>query len=184
MPKPHKLEAVEELVSDFTGSEAALLASFRGLKVAELTELRRTLAPTQTEFKVVKNTLARIAARQAGLEDLVPLLEGSTAIAFVRGDPVAAAKGLDEVAKKYPALVIKGGLLDRKALTAERAVALASVKPREVLLAGLAGAIQAPVVTVVSMVAAPVRSLAYALAAYRDKLGGGDTPPAAEPEAA
>jgi len=184
MPKPHKVEAVEELVGEFNGSQAALLASFRGLKVAELTELRRALAPSKTEFKVVKNTLARIAAREAGLDDLVPLLEGSTAIAFVKGDPVAAAKGLDEVSRKYPALVIKGGLLDRKVLTPDRAVALASVKPREVLLAGLAGAIQAPVATVVTLVAAPVRSLAYAFAAYRDKLGGGDTPPVSEPEAA
>ncbi|HEU5001209.1 MAG TPA: 50S ribosomal protein L10 [Actinomycetota bacterium] len=184
MPKPEKVEAIEELVGDFTSSQAALLASFRGLKVAELTELRRALTPTQTEFKVVKNTLARIAAREAGMEALVPLLEGSTAIAFVKGDPVAAAKGLDEVAKKYPALVVKGGLMDGKVLTPERALALASVKPREVLLAGLAGAIKSPVATVVGMVAAPVRSLAYAFGAYRDKLSGGDTPPAAEPEAA
>lgn len=183
MPKPHKVEAVEELVGDFTGSQAALLASFRGLKVAELTELRRALAPTETQFKVVKNTLARIAAREAGLEDLVPLLEGSTAIAFVKGDPVAAAKGLDEVAKKYPALVIKGGLMERKVLSPERTLALASIKPREVLLAGLAGAIQSPVATVAGLVNAPVRSLAYALAAYQQKLGGGETPPA-EPEAA
>ena len=170
MAKPEKVEAVATLVKDFQDSQAALLTSFRGLKVAEMTELRRALADSQSEFRVVKNTLARIAASQAGLEELIPLLEGSTAIAFVRGDPVAAAKGLDEVAKKYPALALKGGLMEGRVLSLERTQALATTKPREVLLAGLAGAIQSPVATIGGMVSAPVRSLAYALSALRDKL--------------
>lgn len=173
MPKPQKVTAVEELAHQLQASPAALLTSFRGLKVAEMTELRRSLAASGTEFKVVKNTLARIAAREAGMEDLVPLLEGSTAIAFIKGDPVAAAKGLDEVAKKYPALVLKGGMLDGRVLGAERAASLAATKPREVMLAGLAGAITSPVSTVLRLVVAPVRSLAYALAAYQEKLAGG-----------
>jgi large subunit ribosomal protein L10 len=170
LPKPQKVEAVADLVKEFQGSAAALLTSFRGLKVAEMTELRRTLAGSQAEFRVVKNTLARIAATQAGLSDLIPLLEGSTAIAFVKGDPVGAAKGLDEISKKYPALALKGGLMEGRVLGLERVQALATTKPREVLLSGLAGAIKSPVATVAGMVAAPVRSLAYALSAYRDKL--------------
>lgn len=178
MPKPQKIEAVEALKGQLLDSQAALLTSFRGLKVAEMTELRRSLAGSQAEFKVVKNTLARIAAREAGLDDLVPLLEGSTAIAFVKGDPVTAAKGLDEVSKKYPALVLKGALLVGKVVDAERAAALATVAPREVLLAQLAGAFQAPLAKMLALLSAPVRSLGYALGAYRDKLAAGA--PAAE----
>src|SRR3989337_389610 len=111
MAKPQKVEAVKELKDQFERSSAALLAEFRGLKVSEMKELRRTLAEGGTEFKVVKNTLTRIAAREANREALVPLLEGSTAIAFIQGDPVQAAKGLDDIAKKYPALIVKGGML-------------------------------------------------------------------------
>lgn len=183
MPKPQKVSQVEDLTERLRESPAALLTSFTGLKVAEMTELRRALAGTGTEFRVVKNTLARIAARQAGLEDLVPLLEGSTAIAFVTDDPVAAAKGLDEVSKKYPALVLKGGLLEGRVLGAERAASLAATKPREVLLAGLAGAIKSPVATMLGLALAPVRSLAYALAAYQEKLAAGSAA-AAAPEPA
>ena len=179
MPKPQKVESVEALKTELRDSQAALLTSFRGLKVAEMTELRRSLAGSQAEFRVVKNTLARIAAREVGLDDLVPLLEGSTAIAFVKGDPITAAKGLDEVSKKYPALVLKGGLLLGKVLSAERAAALATVAPREVLLAQLAGAFQAPLAKMLALLSAPVRSLGYALGAYRDKLAAGA--PAAEP---
>src|SRR5712692_2678306 len=185
MPKAQKVAAVEELKMGFRDSQAALLTSFRGLKVAEMTELRRSLSASQTEFKVVKNTLAKIAAKEVGLEDLLPLLEGSTAIAFVRGDPVTAAKGLDEVSKKYPALVLKGGLLTGRVLSAERAAALANLAPREVLLAQLAGALQAPLAKLAALLQAPVRSLGYALGAYRDKVTteapqAADAPPAAE----
>ena len=180
MPKAQKVAAVAELKDDFQSSQAALLTSFRGLKVAEMTELRRSLAASQAEFKVVKNTLARIAARETGLDDLIPLLEGSTAIAFVRGDPVVAAKGLDEVSRKYPALVLKGGLLTGRVLSAERAAALATTPPREVLLAQLAGAFQAPLAKMLALLSAPVRSLGYALGAYRDKLAEGAPAPAPE----
>jgi large subunit ribosomal protein L10 len=179
MPKAQKIEAVEELRERLQNSTAALLTSFTGLKVAEMTELRRALAGSQAEFRVVKNTLARIAATQSGFDELIPLLEGSTAIAFVTGDPVVAAKGLDEVSKKYPALVLKGGLLTGKVLSAERAAALASVAPRDVLLAQLAGAFQAPLAKLAALLQAPLRSLGYALGAYREKVTAGA--PAAEP---
>ena len=172
MPKPRKVEGVATLTGQLRDSKAALLTSFTGLKVAELTELRRTLASSSTQYIVVKNTLARIAARQAGVEGLVPLLEGSTAIAFVQGDPVAAAKTLEDVAKKFPALVLKGGLMEGRVLGAERAKSLAGLASREQLLSGLAGAIKAPASNVLNLVTAPTRSLGYALAAYRDKLSG------------
>ena len=188
MPKAQKVEAVERLKVEFRESQAALLTSFRGLKVAEMTELRRSLAASQTDFKVVKNTLARIAATDIGLEDLLPLLEGSTAVAFVKGDPVTAAKGLDEISRKYPALVLKGGVLTGKVLSAERAAALANVAPREVLLAQIAGALQAPLAKLAALLQAPVRSLGYALGAYRDKVTAGvpapEAAPAPAPEAA
>ena len=178
MPKAQKVSAVENLKVELRESEAALLTSFRGLKVAEMTELRRSLAASQTEFKVVKNTLAKIAAKDIGLEDLLPLLEGSTAIAFVKGDPVIAAKGLDEISRKYPALVLKGGVLTGRVLSAERAAALANVAPREVLLAQIAGAFQAPLAKLAALLQAPVRSLGYALGAYRDKVTAGAPAPA------
>jgi len=173
MPKAQKVAAVEDLKVELRESQAALLTSFRGLKVAEMTELRRSLAASQTEFKVVKNTLAKIAAKDIGLEDLLPLLEGSTAIAFVKGDPVTAAKGLDEISRKYPSLVLKGGVLTGRVLSAERAAALANVAPREVLLAQIAGAFQAPLAKLAALLQAPVRSLGYALGAYRDKVTAG-----------
>jgi large subunit ribosomal protein L10 len=181
MPKAQKIEAVERLKGEFRESQAALLTSFRGLKVAEMTELRRSLAASQTDFKVVKNTLAKIAAKDIGLEDLLPLLEGSTAIAFVKGDPVTAAKGLDEISRKYPALVLKGGLLTGRVLSAERAAALAHVAPREVLLAQIAGAFQAPLSKLAALLQAPVRSLGYALGAYREKVTAGAPAPEAAP---
>jgi large subunit ribosomal protein L10 len=184
MPKPQKIAVVEELKAKLASSDAALLTEFRGLKVEEMKELRRLLSANGTEFKVVKNTLTRIAVREGNLEEMVPLLEGSTAIAFVQGDPVAAAKSLDEISKKYPALIIKGGLLAGKVLDAARAQALAKVKPREVLLSQLAGMLQSPMQKLAGLLAAPLRDLGYALGAYRDKLEKESPPPApAEPEA-
>ncbi|MCA1840482.1 MAG: 50S ribosomal protein L10 [Actinomycetota bacterium] len=171
MPKAQKTEAVKELKESFERSDAAILAEFTGLKVLEMKELRQALAATGTQFKVVKNTLTRIAAREAAMEDLIPLLEGSTAIAFIQGDPVAAAKGLDEIAKKYPALVIKGGILEGRVLGAEQAQGLAKLKSREVLLAQLAGMFISPVQKLASLLAAPINQLGYVLAAYQEKLG-------------
>lgn len=178
MSKSQKIEAVKHLKEQLEESEAAIFAEFRGLKVQEMKELRRALADSDTEFRVVKNTLTRIAVREANLEDLLPMLEGSTAIAFIKGDPVAAAKGLDEIAKKYPALVIKGGLLSGKVFGAEQAQALAKIKPREVILSQLAGLLQSPAQKLASLLQAPIRNLGYLLAALLDK-----APKEAEPTA-
>lgn len=170
MPKPQKVAAVEELKAKFEQADAALLAEFRGLKVEEMKELRRTLSGSGTEFRVVKNTLTRIAVRESNLEGLLPLLEGSTAIAFVRGDPIAAAKGLDEIARKYPALVVKGGFVEGMILDAARAQGLAQIKPREVLLAQLAGMMSSSLAKLAILMSAPLRNLGYALSSYREKL--------------
>jgi large subunit ribosomal protein L10 len=178
MPKPQKVTAVKELRSKLESSDAALLAEFTGLKVGEMMHVRRRLAENGTEFGVVKNTLGRIAATEANMEDLIPLLVGSTAIAFVRGDAVLAAKGLDEVAKKYPALVVKGGILGGKVLDAEQAKALASVAPREELLAQLAGLLISPIQKMGSLLYAPLGNLGNALYALQQQRGEAPSAPA------
>ena len=171
MPKPQKVEAVQALKERLESSDAALLAEFSGLKVGEMMQVRRKLAVNGTNFGVVKNTLGRIAATQAGMEELIPLLRGSTAIAFVKGDAVVAAKNLDEVAKKYPALVVKGGILGGRVLDAGQAKALASVASREVLLAQLAGLLISPVQKMGSLLYAPLGNLGNALYALQQQRG-------------
>ena len=183
MPKPQKVAAVKELREKLESSDAALLAEFTGLKVGEMMQVRRSLAESGTNFGVVKNTLGRIAATEANMAELIPLLKGSTAIAFVQGDAVMAAKSLDDVAKKYPALVVKGGILGGKVLDADQAKALASVASREVLLAQLAGLLIAPVQKVGSLVYAPLGNLGNALFALQQQRGSG-TPEAPAADAA
>ena len=172
MPKQVKVEAVKALEASFRRCPAALLTEFRGMKVEEMKDLRRTLAQGGARFKVVKNTLTRIAADRAGVGQIVPLLKGSTAVAFVEQDPVATAKVLDEMTKKYPALIVKGGILEGRILDAEAAAGLARVRPREELLSQLLGLLNSPAQRLAVVLSAPVRNLGYALAAYRDKLQG------------
>ncbi|MDQ4149001.1 MAG: 50S ribosomal protein L10 [Actinomycetota bacterium] len=180
MPKPQKVEAVQRLKEDFESSEGALLAEFTGLKVGEMMQLRRRLAENGAKFAVVKNTLGRIAASEAKMGDLVPLLTGSTAIAFIKGDAVLAARGLEEMARKFPALVVKGGMLSGRVLDAEQAKALAQIESREVLLAQLAGALQAPLQQLAYLLNAPLSGLGTALFAHMEKLREqqGDAAPA------
>jgi large subunit ribosomal protein L10 len=143
MARADKVAAVAELRSAFESSSGAVLTEYRGLTVAQLSELRRSLGEN-ARFAVVKNTLTKIAAREAGVaEQLDELLQGPSAIAFVSGDVVEAAKGLRDFAKTNPHLVIKGGVLDGKALTPDEITQIASLESREVLLAKLAGAMKA-----------------------------------------
>jgi large subunit ribosomal protein L10 len=143
MANAEKTAAVEELTGKFRDSSGAVLTEYRGLTVAQLKELRGSLAGNAT-FSVVKNTLTKIAATEAGVGDeLTPMLSGPSAIAFVSGDVAQAAKGLLDFAKANPLLVIKGGVLDGKALTAADVSKLADLEPRDVLLAKLAGAMKA-----------------------------------------
>jgi large subunit ribosomal protein L10 len=171
MPKPQKVAAVKELREKLESSDAALLAEFTGLKVGEMMQVRRSLAENGTEFGVVKNTLGRIAATEANMAELIPLLKGSTAIAFVNGDAVLAAKSLDDVAKKYPALVVKGGILGGRVLDAQQAKALASVESREVLLSKLAGLLNSPIQKMASLLYAPLGNLGNALYALQQQRG-------------
>ena len=143
MANAEKVAAVAELTERFNGSTGAVLTEYRGLTVAQLAELRRTLGDNAT-FTVVKNTLTKIAVTEAGLSDqLSSLLAGPSAVAFVDGDVVEAAKGLRDFSRANPLLVIKGGVLDGQAITPAEVIRLADVEPREVLLAKLAGALKA-----------------------------------------
>ena len=146
--------------------------------------LRRSLTPAGGDYKVYKNTLVRFAARDAGLEGLDPLLEGPTGIAFVKGDAAAVAKGLRDFSRTQPLLVIKGGVLGQKVLTARETTALAELPSREVLLARLAGALAAPLQQMAGLLQALPRNLAYGIAALRDQKAeaGGETAEAAPAE--
>ena len=141
MARADKAAAVAEITEEFRASNAAVLTEYRGLTVGQLKELRRSLG-SDTTYAVVKNTLSKIAAKDAGVEGFDSLLQGPTAIAFIKGDPVAAAKGLDTFAKDNPLLVIKGGIFDGKAVTTAEIMKLADLESREVLLAKLAGAMK------------------------------------------
>jgi large subunit ribosomal protein L10 len=187
VPKPQKVEAVRKLKDRLKSSDAALLAEFTGLKVGEMLQLRRKLAENGTKFSVVKNTLSRIAAQEANIEELVPFLTGSTAIAFIKGDAVVAARGIDEIAKKYPALVIKGGVLNGRVLNADQAQALSRIESREVLLGQLASLVSAPLQKMAYVIQAPLGALGNALSAYLKKLeeqSGPVAPGALAPQAA
>src|SRR4051812_26112782 len=168
MARPDKAAAVAELTEAFRGASAAVLTEYRGLTVAQLKELRRSLAGNAT-YSVVKNTLTRIAAREAGIEVLEPLLEGPSAIAFVTGDPVVVAKGLRDFGRNHPALVVKGGVLDGRPLTADEVRKLADLESREVLLAKLAGGMKASLQQAVSLFAAPLSQAARVIAALEAK---------------
>lgn len=170
--RPDKAAAVAQLASQFRDAQATVLTEYRGLTVAQLTTLRRALG-RQTSYTVAKNTLAKLAARDAGVSDIEDLLSGPTAIAFVHGDPVEAAKELRDFARANPLLVIKGGVLDGKPLSAAEISRLAELESREVLLARVAGALQATMAKAAATFAAPLVQMARLGAALQEKKGGG-----------
>ena len=176
MANAEKVAAVAELTERFRSSSGAVLTEYRGLTVAQLAELRRSLGDDAT-FAVVKNTLTKIAVTDAGLSDqLSSLLAGPSAVAFVDGDVVEAAKGLRDFAKANPLLVIKGGVLDGKAISPAEIIKLADLEPRDVLLAKLAGAMKASLAgAAATFNALPVQmaQLAEALRAKRAAAEGG-----------
>ena len=178
MAKPTKVSAVAEIAEYFRGSNAAVLTEYRGLSVAQMKELRRSLGPGVT-YAVVKNTLTKIAARDAGVEGLDSLLEGPSAIAFVSGDAVDAAKGIRDFAKSNPALVIKGGIMDGAVLTAAEITKIANLESREVLLSKLAGAMKAKQSQAAALFAAPLSKTARTIAALQAKLESASPAPAA-----
>ncbi|MCU1596072.1 MAG: ribosomal protein [Frankiales bacterium] len=185
--RPDKGDTVAELTESFSSSAAAVLTEYRGLTVKQITDLRVALG-ADTTYSVVKNTLTKIAAQNAGLQGLDVLLAGPTAVAFVSGDPVSAAKALRDFAKANPALVVKGGVMDGKALTADEIKKLADLESREVLLSKMAGALKASLSNAVSLFAAPLSQAARALGALEAKAmadpsvleGGAGTPAPAQ----
>jgi len=178
MARAEKVAAVAELTERFNSSSGAVLAEYRGLTVAQLAELRHSLGE-QATFSVVKNTLTKLAAADAGIAaELDGLLTGPSAIAFVKGDVVEAAKGLRDFAKANPALVIKGGVIDGKAMSPSEIERLAELESREVLLAMLAGAMKASMANAAATLAAlPVQMarLTAALQAKREAEEGADS---------
>ncbi len=141
MARPEKEAAVAELVEDFRTANTTVLTEYRGLTVGSMKELRRSLG-LNTKYAVVKNTLTKIAAKQAGVEISDDLLTGPSAVAFIKGDPIVAAKSLRDFAKENPLLVIKGGIYEGKPITTAELMQLANLESREVLLAKLAGAMK------------------------------------------
>ena len=141
MARPDKTTAVAELAEDFRTANATVLTEYRGLSVTSMKELRRALGST-TKYSVVKNTLTKIAAKDAGVEIADDLLTGPSAVAFIKGDPIDAAKSLRDFAKENPFLVIKGGIYEGKSVTPAEIMQLANLESREVLLAKLAGAMK------------------------------------------
>ena len=173
MARPDKTAAVAEIVESFNDSAGAVLTEYRGLTVKQLQELRRSLGENAS-YAVVKNTLAKIAASEAGIDGFDDLLVGPTAIAFINGDVVEAAKGLRDFAKANPTLVIKGGVLDGKPLDSAEIAKLADLESREVLMGKLAGAMLASLSQAVYLLNAPISQaarLAGALQAKRAEEG-------------
>jgi len=187
MARADREAAVAEIVESFNGSAGAVLTEYRGLTVKQLQDLRRSLGEN-ANYAVVKNTLAKIAASQAGISGFDDLLTGPTAIAFINGDVVEAAKGLRDFAKANPTLVIKGGVLDGKSLDAKEIAKLADLESREVLLGKMAGAMLASLSQAVYLLNAPLAQAARLAGALQAKAeqdpsilaGGAGTPVAAE----
>lgn len=173
MARPDKAAAVEEVAELFRTSNAAVLTEYRGLTVTQLQELRRSLRGNAS-YAVVKNTLAGIAAKEAGVEGLDADLNGPTAIAFVTGDPVEAAKGLRDFAKANSQLVIKAGVLDGRPLTAEEITKLADLESREVLLAKTAGAVKAAIAKAAYVFQAAPSKAVRTIEALREKQASAD----------
>jgi len=181
MARPEKVATVEEIREKLEASSAAVLTEYRGLKVSELADLRASLRAAEAEYKVYKNTLARRAAEEAGLSDLISMHEGPTAITFVKGDAVSVAKALRDYAKTNPNLVVKGGILGTRVIASDDVTALADIQPREVLLARIAGGFQAPLVKAAGLFQAFTRNMAYGIKALIDqRVAGGEALPAAE----
>jgi len=182
-PRPEKVAVVDEVRAKLDAADAAVMTEYRGLDVSAMAELRRALHDAGGEYKIYKNTLVRFAVRDLGLEGVEELLVGPTALAFVDGDAAAVAKALRDFSRTNPSLVLKGGVLGSKALSADDARALADLPSREVLLSRLAGGLAAPMQQFAGLLQALPRNLAYGLKALIDqKVEAGESAPAPAPE--
>jgi large subunit ribosomal protein L10 len=167
--RSEKEAVVAEIREKLQNSDAAILTEYRGLTVSQLAQLRNALRGVGAEYRVYKNTLARFAAREAGAEGLDDLLTGPCALTFVHGDVAATSKALKEFSKTNPLLVIRGGVVANKAVTAKDIETLADLPPREVMLSQLAGLMQAPLVKTAGLLQALPRNTAYGLKALIDQ---------------
>lgn len=173
MAKSEKVTAVAEIAEQFKGSTAAVVTEYRGLSVSQLTELRRAIGEGAT-YSVAKNTLVKRAAAEAGVEGLDELFTGPTAIAFIEGEPVLAAKAIKTFAKENKALVVKGGYMDGRALTVAEIEQIADLETREVLLAKLAGAMKGNLAKAAGLFNQPASQVARLAAALQEKKGAGE----------
>lgn len=167
--REQKAQIVEELKGKFTKASSAILVDYKGLNVQEATELRSSFREAGVDYKVYKNTLTEIAVKEVGLEELIPFLEGPTAIAFSEDDPVAPAKILTEAIRKYRKIEFKTGVVDGKVIDVDGIKALADLPSREELLAKLLGSMNAPIANLVGVLTGPVRALTYALNAIKEQ---------------
>jgi large subunit ribosomal protein L10 len=168
MPTQAKAAVIDEITERFQQSSAAVLTEYRGLTVAQLTQLRRSLGEGSS-YAVVKNTLTKRAADSVGFSDLGPLLNGPTAIAFIDGDPVEAAKAIRDFARANPLLVVKGAVVEGRTVDAAEVTRLADVEPREVLLAKLAGAMKGNLTKAAGLFQAPLSQVARLAEALKEK---------------
>ena len=182
-PRPEKVAVIEEVRQRLDGAAASVVTEYRGLRVAELAELRRSLTAAGGDYKIFKNTLVKRAIDGSTHAPLEELLTGPTAIAFVHGDVSAIAKALRDFSRANAHLVVKGGLLDGSLLSPAQLTALADLPTREVLLARMAGAIQAPLAQLAGLIQALPRNLAYGLKALIDQRGGAPDTEAPAPDA-
>lgn len=180
MPTAQKVEKVRELKEQLTDSAASLISDYRGITVKDVTELRAALKEAEATFTVVKNTLTKLAAVEAGFAELEAILEGPTAITFVRGDVVVAARRLADAAKRIPSLEIKGAVMEGQVISAEQARALATLESREVLLAKMAGMAKASMSRAAYAFNALQSKFLSLLEAYKEKVPPGEAPAAEE----
>ena len=191
MPSTQKVERVAELKEQIEGANALLLTEYRGLTVSEITELRASLREGGARFAVIKNTLMKRALEQTDASELGALLDGPSAMAFVREDPVAAAKSVTTAAKKFPALILKGGFVEGRLLSADQAKALADLDTREVMLSKFAGMVKSEMLRAAAMFQATQSRFLSLLEAFKEKLpeapaeeATAEEAPAADAEAA
>jgi large subunit ribosomal protein L10 len=169
MPRPDKIEAVKKITADLKAADVYYFLDYRGLTFAEASELRARLVKVDASLKVVKNTLAKIAAADAGVEGLNDLLQGPTAIAYCHGDPVRAAKTIQDFIKEKKKAAVRGGKLERSLLTASDVERLAALPSREQLLAQLVGLIASPLTGLVNVLSGPIRGLVVVLGQIQER---------------
>jgi len=176
MPTEAKREAVAELTRELQGSRASIVADYRGLTTSDLMAVRRALREQGIRYRVVKNRLARIAAAEAGVDALVPLLEGPSAIALGGDDETTLAKSFLDATRPYRTVAVRGAVVGGRRIEADGVTRLAALPAREVLLGQLAGGIASPLATMAGLLAAPLRDLASVLSQLAEQRGGGTQP--------